>query len=452
VILFPEFFARKELATKYFFPSRLLTNTTETSYCKEEFHSLSLSVSSTHFRLRMSSPSFGTAMTSAANFGGALSLLLAPHTFTQHKGSSGRVVVIGGSEDYSGAPYLAAMSALRVGCDLATIICPKAAALAIKAYSPDIIVRGLLDDDHDGDNFRAILATMKTSHAVVVGPGMGVSLPSMLLCRRIVTHLRDDPAYAHIPVVLDACAIKAISMGDATCGADASPLLLGANPALCRSSSGAYKQPVARPAPFVLTPNANELKYLFRSALNADVVAHEDMVSSFSTATLHEQLLLISRAYSATVVLKGSVDIVAHDNVLYACTPPPLASADSLSQDVDGRSAVSPVLPWTRGAPRRAAGQGDVFCGAVCALMAFRHVAIHRAHLKDFDGDAVFSVADTVAAASAIVKRAAFMTFREEGFSTFLASDLLGKLAHAREAFSRELCDRASECDTASED
>ncbi|CUG92311.1 Hypothetical protein, putative [Bodo saltans] len=278
-----------------------------------------------------------------------------------------------------------------------------------------------------------------------MGPGMGVSHASMLLCRRIVTHLRDDPAFAHIPVVLDACAIKAISMIDEASGsANGSPLILGVALNGSRSSDGS-NEPLVRAAPFVLTPNANELKFLYRSALNIEAL-QDELVASFAMASVSEQLLLISRAYSAAIVLKGPVDLVAHDNFLFSCTAPPHSSAAVSSSDGELSRTPSPVAPpWSRGAPRRAAGQGDVFCGAVCALLAFRHIAIHRSHLKDSDGDSVFSVADTIAAASAIVKRAAFLVFREPGFSTFLASDLLGKIALSRETFASELCEGADE-------
>lgn len=35
-----------------------------------------------------------------------------------HKGQLGRVAVIGGSEDYTGAPYFSAMASARLGCDM----------------------------------------------------------------------------------------------------------------------------------------------------------------------------------------------------------------------------------------------------------------------------------------------------------------------------------------------
>ncbi|KAJ3577931.1 hypothetical protein NPX13_g2633 [Xylaria arbuscula] len=35
-----------------------------------------------------------------------------------HKGQLGRVGVLGGSEDYTGAPYFSGMASARLGCDM----------------------------------------------------------------------------------------------------------------------------------------------------------------------------------------------------------------------------------------------------------------------------------------------------------------------------------------------
>ena len=42
-----------------------------------------------------------------------------------HKGESGHVLLIGGSENYVGALVLAGIAALRSGCDLVTIAAPE---------------------------------------------------------------------------------------------------------------------------------------------------------------------------------------------------------------------------------------------------------------------------------------------------------------------------------------
>lgn len=88
-----------------------------------------------------------------------------------HKGSHGRVGIIGGSEEYTGAPYFAGISALRVGADLVHVFCVKGAAQPIKSYSPDIIVHPLLDRRPDAVD--EIAKWLERLHVMVIGPGLG---------------------------------------------------------------------------------------------------------------------------------------------------------------------------------------------------------------------------------------------------------------------------------------
>ncbi|PXF43500.1 ATP-dependent (S)-NAD(P)H-hydrate dehydratase [Gracilariopsis chorda] len=86
---------------------------------------------------------------------------------THYKGQAGRIAVIGGSEEYTGAPFFSAMSAMRGGADLSFVFCPRNAAQIIKSYSPDLIVYPGFDAL---GNECTALARM---HAIVVGPGLG---------------------------------------------------------------------------------------------------------------------------------------------------------------------------------------------------------------------------------------------------------------------------------------
>lgn len=72
---------------------------------------------------------------------------LAPHLeFSHYKGVMGRIAVIGGSKDYTGAPYYAAEAALKFGADLSYVYCSSDAAIPIKSYSPELMVTPLFDD------------------------------------------------------------------------------------------------------------------------------------------------------------------------------------------------------------------------------------------------------------------------------------------------------------------
>lgn len=69
--------------------------------------------------------------------------LFPPLSSTSHKGSHGRIAILGGSNKYTGAPYYAAQAALNCGVDLATIFCATEAQTPIKCYSPELMVQGI---------------------------------------------------------------------------------------------------------------------------------------------------------------------------------------------------------------------------------------------------------------------------------------------------------------------
>lgn len=70
----------------------------------------------------------------------ALDRCLLPLTAANHKGSSGRIGVLGGSKKYTGAPFYASMASLKVGADLAYCFCAEEASIPIKSYSPELMV------------------------------------------------------------------------------------------------------------------------------------------------------------------------------------------------------------------------------------------------------------------------------------------------------------------------
>ena len=49
--------------------------------------------------------------------------LIPPLSPDAYKGQAGKIAVIGGCKEYTGAPYFAAFSALKVGADLSHVFC-----------------------------------------------------------------------------------------------------------------------------------------------------------------------------------------------------------------------------------------------------------------------------------------------------------------------------------------
>lgn len=133
-----------------------------------------------------------------------MSMLIPKLTSKLHKGQMGRIGVLGGSKDYTGAPYYAAMAALRTGADLVYIYTPsKEAANVIKTYSPDIIVTHLNEGMGDADVTMA--QYFDRLHALVVGPGLGSS-ESWQLTSVLILWLQLKR-----PLIVDADAIQHFS-------------------------------------------------------------------------------------------------------------------------------------------------------------------------------------------------------------------------------------------------
>ena len=66
--------------------------------------------------------------------------IIPPLDPARKKGENGRIAIIGGSYEFTGAPYYAAMGALKGGADMAHLFCPKCVATPIRAYSPEFVV------------------------------------------------------------------------------------------------------------------------------------------------------------------------------------------------------------------------------------------------------------------------------------------------------------------------
>jgi len=102
-------------------------------------------------------------------------------TSSAHKGQAGKVAVLGGCREYTGAPYYSAITSLKVGCDLSHIFCSEGAGTAIKAYSPEIIVHPTLkektDEELSGEAkekvVKSVTSWFQAIHAFVIGPGLG---------------------------------------------------------------------------------------------------------------------------------------------------------------------------------------------------------------------------------------------------------------------------------------
>ena len=89
-----------------------------------------------------------------------------------HKGENGKVGVIAGSKDFSGAPALSAKAALRTGCDLVKILTSEQVADIVAGYSENFIVEGYSGGYFNQGAVEKALELDDWADVLVVGPGL----------------------------------------------------------------------------------------------------------------------------------------------------------------------------------------------------------------------------------------------------------------------------------------
>ena len=189
-----------------------------------------------------------------------------------HKGNNGRLLVVGGSNEYSGAPAIAGMAAIGAGADLVYVASPENAADAIKSTSPDLIVKSLEGDKLSLNHLDEILDLSENVDAVLIGPGSGIDDETSKLFNVLVTKIKK-------PIVLDADSLKQVELS------------------LIKNRED-----------MILTPHIFEFKSFFKTDddLRLDIDSY-DFSEVDENITLFQK---ISRQIKGTVVVKGKYDLI----------------------------------------------------------------------------------------------------------------------------------------------
>ncbi len=180
------------------------------------------------------------------------------------KGDNGKVLVIGGSHTFSGAPYFSAIASLRSGADLVYVVVPESISSIISERSPDLIVIGVKGRDFSVQNLEEIEPWIQRADAIVVGPGMGVSPETENFSIELVQRLKTTDK----KVVLDADALKSCR------GMELSPN-------------------------FVITPHAGEF----------EIFSGKKPSQNFRTRI--SQVIDIAREHKTNILLKGFIDVIS---------------------------------------------------------------------------------------------------------------------------------------------
>ncbi|KIK50461.1 hypothetical protein GYMLUDRAFT_182735 [Collybiopsis luxurians FD-317 M1] len=309
--------------------------------------------------------------------------IIPPLNGTLHKGQSGRVGVLGGALDYTGAPFFAAMSALRWGVDLSHVICSPTAAGAIKSYSPDLIVHPILREESSPSDVKPELNSLFSRlHVLVIGPGLGRE-PYMQNFAKLALNLARERGMF---LVLDADAL----------------LLVGQDVSLIQG----YRRAV-------LTPNVVEFQRL------------SEQVGIDPNTPADKRAEALSRELGGVAILqKGAKDIIAIDTTGKA------ASAEqSKVKDEEKEKTKDVVEVDVEGGLKRCGGQGDILSGAVGSFLAFGKCYEDGAF---GDGNIAASRMPLLAATggSMVTRTASRLAFQKQGRG-MVTQDMLGEIGKA---------------------
>jgi NAD(P)H-hydrate epimerase len=230
--------------------------------------------------------------------------VLQPRPVDGHKGLFGKILIVGGSVGFSGAPALAGRAALRSGAGLVCVAVPGSTLPIVASLEPCYTTIPLAEDA-DGkiaSDTAGILADhAKQNDVVAFGPGIGVSAG----VKDVLLHLLGIES---LKIVIDADGLNTL--------------------ALCGGAGGWVEK---KKASVILTPHPGEMQRLWKSLFRGKMP--EDRA---------EQAAKLAEQTGTTVVLKGAGTVVADGKKVYVNT--------------------------TGNAGMATAGAGDVLTGVIAAL------------------------------------------------------------------------------------
>jgi len=253
--------------------------------------------------------------------GPELGALLPARDPRAHKGSAGRVLVVGGAMGMAGAVVLAARAASRAGAGYVRVAAPASLADVLAGQMVEQMPIACGEGSQRSLTVTAAVRIMEEASradAVALGPGLSRDPDALRLARDLLARME-------CPVVLDADGLAAFAPPDG----DLAAALKGA------------------PAPRIVTPHLGEMARL-TGEMPSTLEAHRiDAAREWA------------KRWGCVLVLKGAPTVVAAP---------------------DGRVSVNP----TGNAGMATAGMGDVLTGVVAALLAQRLAPFDAACLAVF--------------------------------------------------------------------
>ena len=190
---------------------------------------------------------------------------ISPRNLNSRKGDNGKILIVGGSYMYHGAPILSSLAALRTGADLVYTAVPKVNAHETRAISPDLIVIPLADSKLTRGSVNKLLGQIPAgidSAAI----GMGLAVQDIEALKLLIKSLIERD----VRLSLDANALRKEIL----------PIIKGKN--------------------VIVTPHPGEFERLFGEKVS------DSTKTRISITEKH------AKKNSITIILKGSDDIISN--------------------------------------------------------------------------------------------------------------------------------------------
>ena len=244
-----------------------------------------------------------------------------------HKGSFGRVLVIGGSRGMSGAPSLAGLGALRGGAGLVYVAVPSEILPIVAAIEPSYLTIPLATDEEHGclsaDGLTGLRKACDGKDAIAIGPGLGTSRGVTSIVATLFAELPQ-------PMVMDADALNVLA-----------------------ASGGVGRRSPNTAGPRILTPHPGE----FARLIGRDIATVQSQRAKLAAE--------FAAAHGVIVLLKGQGTVIT--------------DGDRVAINRTGNPGLA------------TGGSGDVLTGLIAALLAQGlepfEAAQLGAHLHGLAGD-----------------------------------------------------------------
>jgi len=222
-----------------------------------------------------------------------LRTMVPPIAWDAHKGTRGRVLVIGGAEGMAGAVQFVARGALASGAGLVRAVVHAESARALQAAAPAVVCAHAEGLDE---------LVQQWAHVVVLGPGLGRDDAGRAMMERVLTACRHRDALPTVSTVRvrGSLAVGASARRPPALVLDADALMLLASP----TGLSALRD-LGQRMPVLLTPHAGEFAALAEACGGSFSAVQRDPVARAAAA------VAVAQATACTVLLKGAPTVCA---------------------------------------------------------------------------------------------------------------------------------------------